>query len=698
MKPQLYQVFRTYWQRPVLLLLGVGILLSLIGVYSFGLFRGSNEYVAPSRPIPSQYAHVQLSELEVYDAQAGTSQWTEILGRAKSIRTLDIRKDSDSELPDLFPFVNLEAISLVGEFSQSEIDQVAELKNLNTFSFLETPALELPQGTFTKLGKRIRHLESSDHGLLAHKNELKDLVNLHSLYLQKSSEDVNFDELLEVISLIPDLRTIVFNPQYLVRTREALAPLKKHPSLRNVYAQLSFIPDAEQKKINIDSPVRFLSLTYSSNRLFAIKIAQIVSVLISIILGIQLKSQFSSPYAQTVPNYIGLHRFTAISIFVSLTAVTVLGLILNGVPVLPALALVYWIPGCFALIVLATFNGQKWMAFVTAPLGIIIMTPLMFGAIILETFPSDGIWFLEGKLYTMTLTILAIEFISIRAIFIKLSTIHRTVNEKFAVMPSLEWKPNQANQLARNADRHPLFRFLDKSTTGLSHHNNSTWQLIQLWRKGNIFRPGIFLLFFVPVLFFATIVFGLILNGPSSGLSLQTIEMALFGGMTQFVGIGLVLPFMSWYQRTKYLEADSLRPADRKSFVKQLFLAYAVDHWIVWLAGIAALVYFLIFPNNGDLSVTLWLAPILPAAAIWLFGAGTSVFAYKNHWVAGIAGVIWAVLPVIGIIILAIIVEGYNLPETQQVQTISFAAIAMIPAGLLLVYRMHHRALNREWG
>lgn len=698
MKPQLYQVFRTYWQRPVLLLLAVGMFLSLIGVYGFGLFRGSNEYVAPRRPLPTQYAHVQLSELEVYDAQTGMPQWTEILGRAKLIRTLDIHKDSDSELPDLFPFVNLEAISLVGEFSQSEIDQVAKLENLNTFSYSETPALELPKGTFTKLGKRIRHLESSNHGLLAHKDELKDLVILHSLYLQGSSEDVNFDELLAAISLIPNLRTVVFSPQHLVRTTEALAPLKKHPSLRDVYAQLSFIPDAERKEINIDSTVRFLSLNYSSNRLYAIKIAQIVSVLVSIILGIQLKSQFSSPYAQTVPNYIEAHRNAAISILFSLTPLTVLGLMLNGLPVLPAFALVYWIPGCIALIVLATFSGLKRMAFVTAPLGIINITPLMFGAFILKVNPSDCIWFLEGKLSTLTLSILAIEFISILAIFIKLSNIHRTVNEKFAVMPSLEWKPNQVNQLAKNADKHPLFRFLDRATTGLSYHNNSTWHLIQLWRKGNVIRPAIFLLFFVPFLFLFTVVFGFFLNGPSSGLSTQTIEMALFGGMTQVVGIGLVMPFMSWYQRKKYLEADSLRPADRKNFVKQLFLAYAVDHWIVWLTGIAVLVYFLILPNNGDLSVTLSLAPILPAAAIWLFGAGTSIFAYKNHWIAGVAGVVWAILPVIGIIIIAIIVEGYDLPETQQIQTISFAAIAMIPAGLLLVNRMHRRALNREWG
>ncbi len=192
--------------------------------------------------------------------------------------------------------------------------------------------------------------------------------------------------------------------------------------------------------------------------------------------------------------------------------------------------------------------------------------------------------------------------------------------------------------------------------------------------------------------------------------SSQFLSRNLSGGV--FIQLGAIfffLPMGVWFQRVQSLGAESLRPVNRVQFVRQLFLAIAIDHLVVfvflaccmfaavWLSSLNQQVHFytaLFF--HFDLKAAGALFALLSCFAL----AVTSL-AIRRTWVIILCAAAVLLLP--HALLIALLVgfsqmPGFDLPMSRIIEILTF----VVPLALLIpisyIILMYRLALRREWG
>ena len=168
--------------------------------------------------------------------------------------------------------------------------------------------------------------------------------------------------------------------------------------------------------------------------------------------------------------------------------------------------------------------------------------------------------------------------------------------------------------------------------------------------------------------------------------------------MATSIGLGVCLPAVVWLQRCQSLQAESLKPVNRRALRKQLYLALALDHWLVWI-GLLGFIIVRDWERLGGVTSLTGARVLLGiAVGLWILGTNTTVFVYKRAWV--VVGWMFAFYAVVVVAMTAIM--EWSLTDqsaTAELARIYFSSAAIaVPAAIGLNVLMYRAMLRREWG
>ncbi|MCH9653063.1 MAG: hypothetical protein K0U86_03680 [Planctomycetes bacterium] len=710
---QYKQIFKTYWQRPLIVLFAL-LLLPIVLILALGETGGNVMQIGPRPHAPSRIERVYTDSKNVkHDDKKNIQTLSELLERVdpEKVTALNMmRLHDDDRLPDLSPFQNLVYLKLDSyELTDANVDQICDLPKLDA---LVASGTRFPAGTIQRFGQKVSQLELLALTLEAHPDEIPRMskVKLLALHLVNASP-----ELLNYVVQIPQLEQLTLvnsnlvefsrryprKPQaweYIDLNEQQLALLRNHSTLKEVYADWFYMQHHGKFEEGAFLPVHALPITYSKNKRNAIGWTMFAMALLFSILSIQLWGHFISPAASVVPHYLAPHRRVAVGIFSVGVLLLWLTLLRYDFGMLPSFSLILFLPTIccsFSIVQLSGKTYPQWLAFPTV-LSLFLIFPL-FTEPGFKTIASTAIWYLWGQMPIPALTIIAIELVSIAWSLTKLPAITELVNETYTTMPALSpWDRERVKQIPWKKMNKSFLWIIDYGTTGLKYCGESTWQMVHLWRQGNTFRPMMILMFLSMMIFFGLLFQGircLVLGEALFSQDLSWMSGA-FGGPC---GIAVILPIMIWWQRRKSLEVESMRPICRQKIVKQLYLSLALDHWVVVICIMGINIPGLFEALKGKTEALGFLLFGI-AGLLWMIGISSSVLVFKRSWVIVLNIFVLTLLP-FAVLLPVAILNSNNFPDgVQDVQLlIQFACMGIVAAiGLNVV--MYRVFLKREWG
>ena len=692
MMGQLVQVLRTYATRPLNWLIGLGIFVCLVVIFASVNYTKKSR-VAPDLPRPLPREWVELSRREPERRHSDFWEISDLIaqGKAKNVRSLELMLDGSKPLPDLSPFENLEYARLSGDFTNEDIGVLAAVKNLAGLSLSSVD--ELPSHALAGLEGQLQFLEITTEQLLQQSEQLPELTKLQHLELDGSNLD---SEVLDAVLSIPNLRILVFESSSILLTKDELLLFKDHGNLKEIYAHWNQYFSRNDFDESLLGPVRALPMSYPTNRLWAFKMAQLAMCFVATLIGGHVFAQFVAPYSRVVPKFASAHQLGVMIVFLAVAVPMLVGQLRLGTAALPAISLIFWIPACLTITSQFVWSPRPVLVtMIVMPVILIMIAPLAFSDLLLEYSPADYLSFVEGKMPEVALGIIVVEAISLGIAILLLPKLAPVVNERLPSLPAQGFSMSQGWSKP-NADQ-PFFKLFDKSLKHLEFHEDSWWKMIRLWRVGTPYRPLTFLAAFVPFMMLF-MCFGFVMQlYRYQSLEAFAFEMLIPITATQVIGMGLILPSVTWGMRKKYLEMELLRPLDRKTFVNQLFAAFAVDHWVGWLGIACGMVFVVVKPLNGNASTSFPFVLAMLAAAVWLFSAGTTVFAFKETWLAAVI-VGTQVFLLIGLTSgLAVAMDELGFSDEAGLRVLTGLSVVVIVLGLLILGWMYRRTLRREW-
>ncbi|QDV19120.1 hypothetical protein Pan153_37830 [Gimesia panareensis] len=711
------QILKTYWQRPLVLLLSAlflsGWLMLVWGPTSGDVMRVG---ARPRKPGPS--ATVITGAVPPHADRAHSPQtFADLLERTDpaEIRSLYLsRLNDDDPLPDLRPFRNLVFLNLSGfELTADEAEQICQLPRLDSLELLE-PMLH--PGVLERVGRKVSQLELLSPALESHADEIPQMtqVKLLAVHLLNTSpaflEQVTRLPVLEQLTLLPSEGVVINGPfprrpqtlDQIDLSPEQLALLRDKPTLNEVYANWFLMRRLRGFTDGTLLPVRALPTTYSKYRVNAFRGAVFLTAILFGALALQLWAHFITPAARLTPDYLAPHRRLAVGILVAGTLLISLPLLRQELGVLPALSLTLFLPALGSLFLIAQLSRKSFWKWAAVPLVMLVVPFLtIFSNPVLKVNTAEVIWYLRGHLPWQALMIITGEVLCIAWLLIRFPVITEQVHEASATLPDFSpW--NQANSPERQGQqsRQPLLRLLDPSPDKLHLSHRSIWQMARLWRLGNAYRPRALLL---PLLAYF-LVFGLMFQGLTY---LRTVEPAFSQPFplvailfSSFCGIGIFLPPLIWRQRLRSMASEALHPVSRTSLVKQLYLGLALDHCILvtglLLLVILALYRFDLTAGSSESCCLLLLVGL--AAPLWIIGTNAAVIVFQRAWI--IVGSMFG-LYVLAALSVAAVLTWYVRYQVDTVHAGLFLMIATFTAivvALGLNVLMYRTALKREWG
>ncbi len=699
MKPQLYQVFRTYWSRPLLIVIGLVSLCLTAGLF-YQSQNNDNFSLSPQLKRPGLYKH------------ADSGKWKSFLKDEKldEIRSLSLHILSPDDNPDLSQLSELESLQIYAPNLTPELlNEIQSLKKLTSLSLLDTgmgvtkTEFEIPEEFFKKLGPQLQELDIIASNRTPF-GDIKGVENLENLELLKiSGKDMTLES-FQAIKRLPRLKylVIVFSVSLEGEHGKLLLELKNHPTLERIYA--SWFRSIEDGPASIRM-LPLYQLSYSRGKVAGIQLGLFLMLSIMLILFLQLWSLFISPAAIVIPGYAIAHRRAAFVILGGGVFVTVVGLMLTGIAWLPAIAITLIIPTFGAMIALASQSRSGIIRGAGLLLGISI--GLIIGGQA-TLFTGDllryGRYYAEftlGDYPLFTCLLLITQLFVIAIILRRLPNITRRINERYAILPGFSpWDVEKQQRALLSRGSSWRTRLIDFRPRDVQYHQGSMWKQTKLWRLGNPFRP---LLFIVGMLGMA----GLFLIGSVYGGFYQTAPDFLpsflaLNFLFQTTFVTSIMAAGHWYRRCKHLELETMRPVGRKNLVRQLFLALAIDQSFAIIAGL----FFGFFAislsaSRIEADAIYTFVFIFVAAVLWMYAIGTTIFGIKRAWV------IWTVDISTCALLLAIIIriayevsgrtKGPIAPYDQFLITTSACTIT-ITAAIVMITFMYRKALQREWG
>ena len=710
---QYAQIFKTYWQRPLIVLFAL-LLLPIVLLLAMGKTDGNVMQIGPRLHAPSRIERVYTDSKNVkHDDKKNIQTLSELLERVdpEEVTALNMMQlRDDDRLPDLSPFENLVYLELDSfELTDANVDQICDLPKLDALVYTGT---RLPQGAIKHLGQKVSQLKLLALTLEAHPDEIPRMskVKILALYLTNASPD-----LLNYVVEIPHLQQLTLinsnlvefsrrypsKPQaweYIDLNEQQIALLRNHSTLKEVYADWFYMQHHGKFDEGAFQPVRALPITYSINKLKAIDWIMFAMALLFSLLSTQIWGHFISPAAKVVPNYLVLHRRVAVAIFLVVVLILWLILLRYEFGILPSLSLILFLPAICCQFSVAILSGNRFQQWLMVPaIYFIFLLLLNLSKLVFHNFASTAIWFLSGQMPIPTLIIIVIEFIFITWSLTKLSAITALVNETYSNTPAFSpWDPKRAKQIQWKTMNKSFLGFIDRGTTGLKYCGGSTWQMVHLWRQGNSFRPMMTLIIFLGVIFFGLVFHGIrcLITGqeliPKNPGSFEVVFAAP-------MGFAIILPAVIWWQRRKSLDVESMRPISRHKIVKQLYLSLALDHWVVVICMIGINIPGLFEALNGKTEALGFLLFGI-AGLLWMIGISSTVLVFKRSWVIVLNMFVLSLLP-IAVLAPVAILNSDNPPDgVQDVQLLIQIACMSIVAAIGLNVVMYRVFLKREWG
>ncbi|QDV48080.1 hypothetical protein [Gimesia fumaroli] len=708
---QYKQILKTYWQRPLVLLLMIFIL-SFFVYLAMGKTDGNVIQVGPRPHAPDRIERVYTdSDTPKPGEEKSIQTYTEFLEHVdpQDVVALNlIRLNVNDPLPDLSPFQNLVYLDLGGfELTDANVDQICQLPKLDALVVTQP---RLPAGALQRFGKKVSQLELPALTLEKYPDEIPQMSNVKLLALHL------FDaapEILENVVQIPQLQQLTLSVNqnleahrrqsrtaqawdYIDLNEQQIALLRNHPTLKEVYANWFYMDHVRKIKKSAFLPVRALPIMYSNNKIKAISGTIFSMVLLFSIVSLQLWAHFISPAARVVPHYLVPHRRVAVGIFSVGVFLFWFALLRYGFGMLPSLNLLLFSPAVCCLFVIAQLSGKTYQKWLTVPMVVsLFWFFLIFSNQGFKAIASTAIWFLWGQMPILSLIIIGIEIAFIFWSLTKLPAVTDMVNESYTSMPALSpWDSQRSKQFQWKKKNRLFFWFIDHGITGLKYRGESTWNMVHLWRQGNTFRPLAVLTFFLLVVFF-----GLLFQGircyftseelfPHNRIPLSVI----FGGPC---GLAIIMPAITWWQRRKSLEVESMRPVSRNDFVKQLYLSLALDHWL----AVICLIGLSLFDAPRGVTEVLGMFLLFGIAApLWLIGMSSSVLAFKRSWVIVLNIIGLLILPIAFFASIAVFNNSNTVGGPEDVQLLIQMALAAIAVAIGLNVLMYFATLKREWG
>ena len=703
MKTQLFQVFRTYIHRPLVLLFAAIALLLAIGLFAMGFVpRSANISIAPEIQLTGNLASISVRGWDDHFREHAPAELDSLL--MTDLISMRTRDPNENEFPDLTPLVNLTTLEL--ESSNLTLPKVKEVQSLDSLQSLALQAPAIPKGMWTALGPKLRELEIPIRLLLSHPDEVSQLVELRMLRVNRFGLT---PQALAVIAKIPNLKYLVMTTgstdHYietgpplptppLALTPASLQPLAGHPSLEAIFAQW---PPETPRTIPSLPGVQLYPSSYPTAWQGVLLLGLFFTAAIAVIVAVQVWAHFVVQTAAVVPGYARPHQLAAILISLGGSLVGAIGLWLLGIALFPGLIIALGIPTACLAILSALQSPSPIVRNVGVLLGFLAGAIFWWPMAMLSLPPAiagELVWFLRGDFAFFALLILFGECVLLAWAFVQLPRLTRRVYEKSSLRPGLSpWDPQQQRRAYET--KNWWMRLVDRKESYDRLRGDSNWQMARLWQAGNAFRPrnailfgGMYVLFYLAIQ--ALMGVGAFFSDPTS---------VWMGCMVQLGAIYLLIPVAVWHRRCGGLPVESLRPVSRKNLVRQLFTALALDQSLALIPLVIAIALSVAFPREGgSVAESYNFMAIGLAALVWMYAVSTGIFVIKRIWALVGYLVATTLLPWVFFIVVAISADSSKMLADRHILGIYIASLALLLLAVGILGATYHRSLRREWG
>jgi hypothetical protein len=702
-----YQILRTYWRRPLVLLLAF---LFLICFANLAFMPKSNRYsdLYP-RPEPVGNLHFVFSSADELRSEREISDRTSTLDEllaetdAKSIRSLTVSQmRPDDPLPNVLNVPHLQYLKLSGiDLTEESVQQILRLPKLNA---LELTSEKMPAGTLARIGQQVSELQIRSGSLEQYRDELPKMSAVRLLTVEY---DTPPQGLIKDIAKIPHLEQLSFVPRghqqgshnALVLTPEMQTTLRTHPTLKTVYANWGIFPQQNQYEQQTLLPVRSFPLQYPAENQTSVGMTVFEMCILGALIIVQLWAQFLVPAAAVVPHYLRPHRRVAIGVLCLGMLLAWLALLRYQLDLLASASIVIASAGVLSLYVMMFMIENRFLKTWVIPIIVIacFVTPA-FTILRFSGFSSEFIWYMHGYMPRLAATISLFSIGAVVYGFRKLSVVTNHVNEKFSSLPIFSpWDTTKANKYEGQQYNNWLVRLLDSGYQQLEYRSRTTVQMVSLWRKGNLFRPTYVLFFMVLVILFSVV--PRILMGLATGEQILSGSLKEMGGVIAGpVGMGFILPVIGWWQRSRYMESESLKPVSRSSLRNQLYFALAFDHWLLWIGMFGFLVHRALDAPGGWLEMGGLLLLFGVAAPLWIIGSSSCVLIFKRAWVVLASMIGLYLLVAIGLGLAVALATSAVPGSVYDMQILYLLAGIAVFCAVVLNLITYRALLHREWG
>lgn len=710
MKSQLRHVFKTYFTRPLVWVLGTGVLLLMVALFFQSVGRsGGRSWIAPDLHSMGRWKSLSNQEPSPRDDAADSSR----------VGTLDLRVAPGLPLPDLQAYSRVRLVRLRGD--RISFAQVEQLKTLPHLRSLQIRASDFPPGALVLLAEKLEELEVDAELLTRCADDLPALVHLRLL----RTGGVSFNA--RTIARLPHLRQLVIGPVTAVKNpfssesesqdawgrldmeKAAFQPLIPHSQLREVYAD--WCPRLEQDRPFL-AAVHGYPLYSSHLQSSAVPISFFVMVLLIILLAVQLGAQFQTPAAIVVPGYAAPHQWVAGIVLGTVSTLCVAGMMMTGASLLPALAIVMFVPAYTAVVAELIVLGQDLPGArqsIGLAVGAIVIAPWFFLQLTHQFFPwAQGVevWFLNGHYPVQAGLILLVNVGVLGFAFSRFPTMARRK------LPVIGWGFETPYSLAPGGGNPHLEaskwqNWMEPRLADLTYHAGSFRQQVSLFRKGNPYRPLLFPISYL----MGAILFGGLFNFLrsdllSADLSPFLASFAMIGAILgQMPVILIIMPAIFWFRRRSSFEMEFCRPADRRGFARQLFCGLAADQSPALIPmALLVVIFAILIPSIRGIGAVG--AVTFCATGAWLacYAATCASFVFKRNWPVHLSFLTGFILCIFcSGLIGGALVTGRTDPDVSRWFEYSSTKLIALALGINLlliglISAMYRKCCEREWG
>lgn len=709
---RLFHIYRTYWTRPLCLLLALPLLFSFwMLAYESYSYDAQVAEVVPNRKYSGRIASFQRGQFQPPIPP----------GREAEVRTLWVNDDDLTSAISPEQFHNVECISW--EHTNISVSDAEFLLKFPKLQSVDLACQQISSGVLRTLAPRIEELQIPSHLLLKHQDELSALEKVHQLRVDQSQLTA---DAIVAMSTIPNLRTIVFDrglmgimpigtptPNInkwgeLDLPHSAFTPLIRHPHLREVFADWSPQLLANRKFL---AEVHGYPATFPRLPEFDGVAVIFAMTVLSGLLAVQLGAQFLNPSAMVIPNYGRSHKLAALLLLTATAGVAICGLMSTQVAFLPALSISLLIPSSIAVILhcailfvkITKREGPALVMRFTAIIAIATLFSIIKSVAELSSPALLGMrtWYFAGHYPIAAIGIICFELVILCNLFIRLERYLLRVTEAHPqlaaafIFHSREHRRTQQNTL------NPLAAWgLDRRFQNLSFHHGSFWQQVKLMRWGSPYMPVKLLMSFLIGFGLFMPFFQMFFIQPGAGRAQSPIpfwNFHFFIGQISVMMLAMPIPF--WFQRRKSLEMEFCHPVNRRTLSRLLFTSLAIDQSFAIIPATAFSTYLLTLPQVSDSTTTLPITSILFITVFsFCYFVGATTFAFRSTWPFYLSSILGFICLFVGTIAVSAILFAPTLVPQISAEILLGGLTALTLGLWAAILWLMKKTREREWG